>query len=74
MSIGRTISGIFVLLIGVALLAVKVFFEPDFPVLMGAFFVLFGIIILLNRAEDDIEQIKESKSVKKSKTKSKRKK
>jgi len=66
----RMISAVFVFLIGVGLLIVPFFIE-EFPILLGGFFVLFGIIIFLNRGEDNIEQIKSSGSTTKSKKKRK---
>ncbi len=70
MSKSRTISGIFVTLFGIFLIILSFTIE-ELSVLLGLFFVSFGVIIFFNRAEDEIEQIKVKRDKLKNKVKSK---
>ena len=57
MTVARTISGISLVLFGIFLIFVS-FWVEGFSMLLGLFFLIFGVIIFFNREEDEIEQIK----------------
>lgn len=60
----RTITGITMILLGLVLTVVA-FFEAFFILIYGVPLLIVGIVILLNKKEDEIEQIKSRRRSKK---------
>lgn len=58
MTKSRMISGSLITLLGIFLLSYSFFIE-ELSVILGLFFLVFGVIIIFNKSEDEIEQIKQ---------------
>lgn len=55
--ISRTITGFILIILGIGLIILS-FFESFFILIYGISSFIVGIVILLNKKEDDIEEIK----------------